>query len=108
MDMDSRGLLRVGRGVDSPYFLMGGLEMAQALQDLMLGHNPNKLVLFSTPGHLAEGLRDMREPQHKPMVEVGEAQEAMDLSQCLWDQPIADELDLGWVHMHTFLIHDVS
>jgi hypothetical protein len=42
------------------------------------------------------------------MVEVGDVQEVVDLGQCLWGQPIVDDLDLGWVHMHTFLIHDVS
>jgi hypothetical protein len=50
----------------------------------------------------------MREPQHKPVVEVGEAQEAAELGQCLWGRPIMDDLDLGWIHMHTLLIHDVS
>jgi hypothetical protein len=50
----------------------------------------------------------MREPQHKLAVKVVEVEEAMELGQCLRGQPIADDLDLGWVHMHTLLIHNVS
>ena len=50
----------------------------------------------------------MREPQQKPAVEVGEAQEAMELGHFLWGRPIVDDLVLGWINMHTLLIHDVS
>jgi hypothetical protein len=41
-------------------------------------------------------------------VEVSEAQEAAELDRFLRVQPIANELNLGWIHMHTLLIHDVS
>jgi hypothetical protein len=50
----------------------------------------------------------MREPQHKPTVEVGKAQEVAELGHCLRGRPIVDDLDLGWIHMYTLLIHDVS
>jgi len=50
----------------------------------------------------------MREPQHKPMIEYGEAQEAIDLFQGLQGWPIMNDLDLGWVYMHSMCIHDVS
>jgi hypothetical protein len=33
--MDSQGILEVGRGVYKTLFLMAGLEMAQAVQDLI-------------------------------------------------------------------------
>jgi hypothetical protein len=47
----------------------------------------------------------MREPHHKPLVEVGEAQEVVKLSHFLQGQPIVDELDLGWIHMYTLKEH---
>jgi hypothetical protein len=50
----------------------------------------------------------MREPQHKPVIEDGEAQEVVYLGQCFQGRPIGYDLDLGWIHMHTLLIHDVS
>jgi hypothetical protein len=50
----------------------------------------------------------MREPQHKLTVEVGKVQEATELGRFLQGHPIVDELDIGWIHMHTLLIHDVS
>jgi len=50
----------------------------------------------------------MREPHNKPLVEVGECQEVAKLSHLLQGQPIVDELDLGWIHMYTLLLHDVS
>jgi hypothetical protein len=50
----------------------------------------------------------MREAQHKCAVEVGKAQEVVDLGHCLRGRPIMDDLDLGWIHMHNLIIHDVS
>jgi hypothetical protein len=50
----------------------------------------------------------MRELQHKPMVEFGKAQEVVQLGHCLRGRSITDDLDLGWIHMHTLFIHDVS
>jgi hypothetical protein len=50
----------------------------------------------------------MRESQHEPMVEVGEAQEVTELCHSLRGWPIMNDLDLGWVHMHPMFIHDVS
>jgi hypothetical protein len=50
----------------------------------------------------------MREPQHKPTKEVGKDQEFVELGHCLQGQPITNDLELGWIHMHILLIHDVS
>jgi hypothetical protein len=50
----------------------------------------------------------MREPHNKPLLEFGEPQEVVKLSHLLQGQPIVDELDLGWIHMYTLLLHDVS
>jgi hypothetical protein len=50
----------------------------------------------------------MREPQHKHVVEFGEVQEATELDYFIQRQPIVNDLDLGWIHMHTLLIQDVS
>ena len=33
---------------------------------------------------------------------------ALKLSECGWGWPVTDELDLGWIHMHTMLINDVA
>jgi hypothetical protein len=50
----------------------------------------------------------MRESQHEPTIEIGEAQEASKFSECGWGRPVMDDLDLGWIHMHTMLINDVA
>jgi hypothetical protein len=50
----------------------------------------------------------MGESQHKPMVEIGKAEESPKLSECGWGWPIMDDLDLGWIHMYTKLINDVA
>jgi hypothetical protein len=50
----------------------------------------------------------MREPQHKPLIEVSKAQEAMKLNHCFRGWPIMDDLEIGWIHMYTLCIHDVS
>ena len=50
----------------------------------------------------------MGESQHKPAVEIGKAQEAPKLSECGWGWPVTDDLDLGWIHMYTMSINDVS
>jgi hypothetical protein len=50
----------------------------------------------------------MREPQHKLAVEFGEAQEAIEIRECLWGWEIMNDLDIDWIHMHTMLIQDVS
>jgi hypothetical protein len=50
----------------------------------------------------------MREPQQTLTIEFGEAQEATELNQCLQGREIVNELDLGWIHMNTLLIHYVS
>jgi hypothetical protein len=50
----------------------------------------------------------MGESQHKPVVEIGKAQEASKLSECGWGWPITNDLDLGWIHMYAMLINDVA
>jgi hypothetical protein len=50
----------------------------------------------------------MREIQYKPTVEVGEAQEAAKIGHCLRGWPIAYDLDLVYIHMHTLVIYDIS
>ena len=42
------------------------------------------------------------------MIEIGKAQEALKISECGWGWPVTYELDLGWIHMYTMLINDVS
>jgi hypothetical protein len=46
--------------------------------------------------------------EHKPAIEIGKAQEASKLSECSWGCPITNDLDIGWIHMHTILINDVA
>jgi hypothetical protein len=46
--------------------------------------------------------------QHEPVVEIGKAEEAPNLSEHGWVYPITDDLDLGWNHMYTMMINDVA
>jgi hypothetical protein len=50
----------------------------------------------------------MRESQHKLAVEIGKAQEAPKLSECGWDWPVTDDLELGWIHMYAMFINYVA
>jgi hypothetical protein len=50
----------------------------------------------------------MRESKHQPAIEIGQAQEVMNLSECGWGWKVTDELDTGWIHMHTMMINDVA
>jgi hypothetical protein len=50
----------------------------------------------------------MGETQHKPIVEIGKAQEAPKLSECCWGWIVTNDLDLGWIHMYSMLINDVA
>jgi hypothetical protein len=50
----------------------------------------------------------MRESQHKPTIEIGKAQEAPKFSEFGSGCLVTDDLDLGWIHMHTMLINDVA
>jgi hypothetical protein len=75
---------------------------------LLLGPTPHKFILTTTPSYLAEGPCNMGESQHKPVVEIGKAQEALKRSECGWGWPVIDDLDLGWIHMYTMPINDVS
>jgi len=49
----------------------------------------------------------MGEFQHEPVVEIGKAQEDLNLSECGWGWQVTDDLDIGWIHMYTMLINDV-
>jgi hypothetical protein len=68
--------------------------MLQVIEGLLLVYGPHKFFLTTTPGYLAEGPCDMRESQHKPAIEIGEAQEALKLSECGWEWLVTDDLDL--------------
>jgi hypothetical protein len=50
----------------------------------------------------------MGESQHEPEIEIGKAQEALKLNECGWGWPITNDMDLGYIHMHTMVINDVS
>jgi hypothetical protein len=50
----------------------------------------------------------MRESQHEPAIEIGEVQEDLKFIECGWGWPVGDDLDLGYIHMHTILINDVD
>jgi hypothetical protein len=83
--------------------------LLQFIETLLLGHVPHNFFLTATPSYLAEGTCDMRESQHEPAIEIGEAQEALKLSEHGLGWPLVmDDLDLGWIHMHTMLINDVA
>jgi hypothetical protein len=75
---------------------------------MLLGHAPHKFFLTTTPGYLVEGPCNMGESQHETAIEIGKAQEALKISECGWGWSVIDELDLGWIHMHTMLINDVA
>jgi hypothetical protein len=82
--------------------------LLQIIELLLLGPTPKKIFLTTTPVYLAEGPCNMGKSQHEPMVKIGKAQEALKLSECCWGWPVTDDLDLGWIHMYTMLINDVS
>jgi hypothetical protein len=50
----------------------------------------------------------MGEFQHELVVEIGKAQEDLKLSACVLGWRVTDDLDLGWIHMYTMLINDIS
>ena len=50
----------------------------------------------------------MSESKHKFAIKFGEAQEDVEICYSFQFWEIMNELDLGWVHMHPMLIHDVS
>jgi hypothetical protein len=50
----------------------------------------------------------MRESQHEPVIEIGEVQEDPKLIECGWGWLVRDDPNLGWIHMQTMLINDVS
>jgi hypothetical protein len=75
---------------------------------LLLGQDPHKYFLTTTPGYLTEGPCNMRQSQKEPVIEIGEAQEALKFNVCGWGWSVMDDMDLGWIHMHTMLINDVA
>ena len=50
----------------------------------------------------------MGESQHEPVIEIGKAQEALELGECGWGWLVTDDLDIGWIHMYARLINDVA
>ena len=59
-------------------------ELLQINERLLLCSAPRKCSLTTTPGYLVEGPCNMGQSQHKPVVEIGKAQEALKLSECGW------------------------
>jgi hypothetical protein len=82
--------------------------LLQIIERLLLGLAPCKFHLTTTSGYLAEDPCNMGESQHKPVVEIGKAQEALKLHECGWGWPVTDDLDLGWINMYAMLINDVA
>jgi hypothetical protein len=82
--------------------------LLRVIKGLLLGQAPHKFFLTTTLGYLAEGPCDVRESQHEPVIEIGEAQEAPKFSECGWGWPVKHDLDLGWIHMNTMSINDVA
>jgi hypothetical protein len=80
----------------------------QVIEGLLLVYTSHKFFLTSTPSYLAEGPCDMREYQHEPVIEIGEAQEDPMFNECGWGCLVMDDIDLIWIHMHTMPINDVS
>jgi hypothetical protein len=50
----------------------------------------------------------MREYQQEPTIEVGQAQEDAYLFHSIGGWLVANDLDLGQVHLHPMIIHDIS
>ena len=50
----------------------------------------------------------MGESQHEPVIEIGNAEEASKLNEHGWGWPITNDLDLGWINMHTMHIKNVA
>jgi hypothetical protein len=82
--------------------------LPKIIEFLLLGSIPCKFFPTTTFGYLVEGPCNMGESQHEPVVEIGNAQEALKLSECVWGWPVTDELDLGSIHMYAMLINDVA
>ena len=58
--------------------------LLQVIEGLLLGQAPHKLCPTATPCYLDEGPCDMRESQHEPTIEIGEAKEALKFNECGW------------------------
>ena len=50
----------------------------------------------------------MREPEHEPVIEVGKLQEVAEICQHCHGRPVPNVLNLGKIHMHPILIHNVT
>jgi len=78
--------------------------MLQLFECLLLRFTPKEFLFRSSLGDLTQGSSDMRESQHEPVVEVGEAQETTELCLCLPGQSITN--DLGYfLDPHTHHAH---
>jgi hypothetical protein len=80
----------------------------QVIEGLLLGQTPHNFFLTTTPSYLVESTCDMRESQHEPAIEIGEAQEAQNFSECGWGWPVTNDLDLGWIQIHIKSINDIA
>ena len=79
--------------------------LLQFIEGLLMEQAPHNFFLTATPGYLAEDPCNMGESQHELVIEIGEAQEAPKFSECGWGWPVTNELDLGWIHIHTMPIN---
>jgi hypothetical protein len=50
----------------------------------------------------------MGESQHEPVVEIGESERVLKISECVWGCPVMNDLDLGWIHMYAMMINYVA
>ena len=82
--------------------------MLQFLKGFMLWLRPHNFIFATALSYLVEGPSNMREPQHEPTIEVCKPQEAAELCQCCWVRPVPNGLNLGKIHMHPMLIHNVA
>jgi hypothetical protein len=57
---------------------------------------------------LDEGPCNIGESQYELVVEIGNAQEALKLSECSWGWLVMDDLDFGWIHTYSMMINDAS
>jgi hypothetical protein len=80
----------------------------QIIECLLLGPEPQKFLLTTTPGYLDDDPCNMGESQHEPAIEIGKAQEASKINECGWGWSVMNELDFGWIYMYAMLINDVA
>ena len=75
---------------------------------LLLGLGLGELYFRSTLGNLTQRPSDKAESQHEPLVKIEKAQKAAKLCESGRGLQTPNHLDLSRIHMHTFLIYDVT